>query len=174
VIHSGKFGQNINEVEIRDFEKNFKKIRSTIQTNYGKSNYYNEIMSIYDASKDHTSNLATFNEFLIRSIVKFLNIDTRIIRSSELKNIEGESTNRLVSICKELKADKYLAGFGSKKYQDSESFLTQGIESVVYDFVHPVYHQLWGNFIPNLSIIDFLFNTDKKDFMKILNANKNI
>lgn len=161
VSHSGKFGQNINEVEIQNFEKNFKKIKSTLQMNYGKSNNFHEVISIFEEYDEHHTNLASFNEFFIRRIVKYLNIETPIIKSSELTNIEGESTDRLVSICKQLKAKKYLAGFGSKKYQDSESFLSQGIESVVYDFVHPIYPQLWGDFIPNLSIIDILCNTGK-------------
>ena len=39
-----------------------------------------------------------------------------------------------------------------------------GIKLLYYDFEHPVYKQLWGDFIPNLSVIDFLFNCGKSAF----------
>ncbi len=32
------------------------------------------------------------------------------------------------------------------------------------EFQHPVYNQLWGDFIPNLSVIDFIFNAGGSNF----------
>jgi len=162
VMHSGKFGQSINEVEIPFFEKNYKKLLHTIQLNYSKSKYYTDIMQMFENYHDFNVRLSEFNEYFITWILQYLNINTSIYKSSEMKNIQGQSTDRLVSICKELKADKYLAGFGSKKYQENEKFISQGIETIVYDFVHPIYPQLWNNFIPNLSIIDLLMNMGKE------------
>lgn len=162
VMHSGKFGQSINEVEIPFFEKNYKKLLHTIQLNYSKSKYYTDIMQMFENYHDFNVRLSEFNEYFITWILQYLNINTSIYKSSEMKNIQGQSTDRLVSICKELKADKYLAGFGSNKYQENEKFISQGIETIVYDFVHPIYPQLWNNFIPNLSIIDLLMNMGKE------------
>ena len=41
---------------------------------------------------------------------------------------------------------------------EEEIFKESGIELVVYDFKHPEYPQLWGDFLPGLSAIDLLFN----------------
>lgn len=167
VIHSGKFGQSIKDVEIQFFDKNYKKIKNTLQMNYTKSTFYKEIIVMFDEYYDTAPNLVSINEFFIQWVLKYLSIDTLIYKSSELKNIQGESTDRLISICEQLNADKYLAGFGSKKYQDSEKFMNHDIEATVYDFRHPIYPQLWGDFIPNLSILDILFNVGK-DTSKII------
>ena len=72
--------------------------------------------------------------------------------------IERKSTRLLINIVKTLRGDMYLSGFGGAKYQDEELFREAGINLAYYDFEHPIYPQLWGEFAPNLSIIDLLFN----------------
>ncbi|RKY62206.1 MAG: hypothetical protein DRP99_05910, partial [Candidatus Latescibacterota bacterium] len=34
----------------------------------------------------------------------------------------------------------------------------EGIEVVFQEYEHPVYPQLYGDFVPNLSVVDLLFN----------------
>ncbi|PKL88778.1 MAG: hypothetical protein CVV23_08490 [Ignavibacteriae bacterium HGW-Ignavibacteriae-2] len=157
VKHSGKFGQQINKVEIINHTKSFSKIKSSIRTNYGKSEYFSEIFDIIDSNLDNESNLVKVNVNLIKTFCSYMGFDNKIVFSSSLSTV-GDSTDRLISICKELKASNYLAGFGSKNYQESEKFSAEGIQCDIYNFIHPVYNQLWGEFIYNLSIIDFLFN----------------
>lgn len=159
VKHSGFFGQNINEVEIQDPLRTFSKIKSTLRLNYCKAPFYNEVIEIIEPIfNPETTQIAVLNEALIRAIVNFLEINTPILRSGDLENIVGESSERLVNICITVGADVYLAGFGSKKYQDSEVFENKGISSTIYKFKHPVYRQQWKDFIPSMSILDLLFN----------------
>lgn len=87
-----------------------------------------------------------------------LGIMTPTIRSSELIGIVGSSTERLISICKSLKGDSYIAGFGSVNYQEDELFNKAGIKIIKSSFEHPKYIQLGEGFLKNLSIIDLLFN----------------
>lgn len=161
VIHSGKFGQKINEVQLQFFEKNLRKVKNSLQSNYSKSTYFKEIFEIFEKYDDFSASLSEFNEYFIISILEYLDIKTKIVKSSDLKNVSGESTERLVSICKELGADKYLAGFGSKNYQDDELFSSKNISPIVSKFEHPLYNQLWGDFISNLSIVDLIMNEGK-------------
>ena len=44
-----------------------------------------------------------------------------------MENIEGHSTDKLIRICNELNVDIYLDGFGSRKYQDNEKFISERI-----------------------------------------------
>jgi hypothetical protein len=105
--------------------------------------------------------LADLNEALIQKILDYLDIHPTLVRSSDLKTA-GQSTERLVSICRALGADTYLSGFGGRSYQDPHLFDAAGIKLEVYDFKHPVYPQLWGAFEENLSVIDLLFNCGKE------------
>ena len=59
-----------------------------------------------------------------------------------------------------------------QKERENKKFEQAGIKCEIYDFAHPVYPQLWSNFIPNLSIIDLLFNCGPES-SKIILQNKN-
>lgn len=159
VRQTGKFGQNINETLIVDRSRNAVKIIKSLQANYSKSPHFEQHFEfVSNALLFETDNLAEYNIHLLKSVMQFLDIKTETIRSSELKHIEGTSTERLVNICSQLKASSYLCGFGGKKYQDEEMFTAQNIEVVTSPFQHPVYNQRWGTFIPNMSIVDLILN----------------
>ena len=161
VKSKGRFGQLINEVEINSLEKTKRKIKNSIKVNYGKSKYFNEIFSMIEPMFE-SNMLSEVNESLIIRICKFLNIQTRFVRSSVLHTQQFDSTEKLINLCKEVNATTYLSGFGGNKYQDSLMFNKNDIELKTSTFIHPNYPQLWGGFIPNLSIIDLLFNCGKE------------
>ena len=60
-----------------------------------------------------------------------------------------------------------------KNYIDEEIFKQANIENKYEKFQHPIYSQIHGKFIPNLSIIDVLFN-EGKNSEKILSESKNM
>lgn len=162
VYFKGNFGDNINEIKLKN-ELGWKdKHLKTIEMNYKKSqyfdNYFNDLKNIYDKEHEFLSDL---NTDLIFFFMDCLNIKTEVIKSSQL-NILGTSTERLVNICKCLEADEYLSGTGGQNYQDEQFFKENNIKLTYSDFKHPVYQQLWGEFIPNLSILDFIFNYGDK------------
>jgi hypothetical protein len=57
-----------------------------------------------------------------------------------------------------VQADRYLSGVGARAYFEPEPFAAAGIEVLWQNFKHPIYPQLYGEFIPGLSSIDLLFN----------------
>jgi hypothetical protein len=103
------------------------------------------------------------------TIKTMLGLNNRIILSSELNAIGGERSNRNVEICKSLGADTYLSGTGARSYNDEEAFRRAGVSFIYSDFAHPSYRQLWGEFVPNLSVVDLLFN-EGSGSLNILNA----
>lgn len=168
IVQSGKFGQNINECAILNKKANADKILKTIKSNYAKSKHFDWLYPDLEvAFQFETDNLAVLNERLIRLVVDKLEIKTPLMLSSALPAIEGMATERLVNICKHLNASKYLFGFGAANYQEDELFIQNNVEPARTKFVHPVYTQLWKEFIPNMSVIDYLFNVgpDSKVFM---------
>lgn len=159
IIQSGKFGQNITECVIFNKKIHTKKILNSLHGNYKKTNYFdNYFDKISGILNEPGDNLCQLNIRLIEWIVSELEIKTKIVTASALDNIEGESTERLVSICRKLNGTKYLAGLGAKKYQEDELFSRNTIEIINTPFKYPNYQQMWGEFIPNLSVIDVLFN----------------
>lgn len=173
VIKKGKYYQNINEVEIDKDPARKKKIPGTIRTFYGKAPYFNDYYPGLESilEKDFTY-LAEFNIELLTWLARQLGITTKMARASQMPGIEGQSTQRLVSICKAVGAERYLSGFGGQKYQEEEIFRETNIELLVYDFAHPVYPQMWGEFLPGLSVLDLLFNTGPGSREIILSCGK--
>jgi len=106
--------------------------------------------------------MVDLNIKLIKWICSKLNIKTKFICSSEL-DIQGSKAELLFNICNNLEANHYLSPAGSKGYiEENNLFLKNGIRLSFQNFKHPTYNQLFGDFIPYLSVIDLLFNEGEK------------
>lgn len=172
VLTKGRYGQLINEVEINNNVPWSKIHWKTIWANYAKAPYFQSYSSLFESVYQREwRKLSELNETLIRLICEIFSIKgVKFIRASEL-NVSGKSTELLINICKALGADTYLSGFGGKKYMNEKLFEKRGIELKYYEFQHPIYKQLWGDFISNLSVIDLLFNegcwiSNRQNFIK--------
>jgi len=131
-----------------------------IENSYRQAPYWEEY-SFYlreILTKKSWTYLSELNIALILLIKGILGIKTEVITSSMLNIDNQRGSERNLTICKYLGADVYLSGEGARSYNDEKAFEREGIKLVYTGFQHPVYHQLWGDFVPNLSIIDLLFN----------------
>lgn len=140
-----------------------KKHLITLKLNYKKSKYFDEIYAfIQEILLKNTDIIGKLNIEIITEISCKIGIKTKFFKSSELSNIEGKKDTQLVSICKNTNATHYLSAIGSASYIESESpggaFNKNNIQLVYHNYKHPVYEQLYGDFISNLSIVDLLFN----------------
>jgi len=99
---------------------------------------------------------------IVKWLTKKLGMQVEFIRSSSLET-SGKKVLLLVNICKKLGANHYLSPQGSKAYiEENNLFVKNEIKLSYQKFRHPRYRQLWGEFIPYLSIIDLLFNEGEK------------
>jgi hypothetical protein len=87
-----------------------------------------------------------------------MGVQTSVQLESELKQDFGVGSERIMHLCQYFEADVYLSGRGARAYNDENAFAQQGIQIVYQQFSCPVYPQLHGDFIPNLSVLDLLFN----------------
>lgn len=94
---------------------------------------------------------------LVAVMCRWFGLSRRIERSSQL-GIPGEQSERLVRICQHFGARTYLSGSAARVYLDTALFERNGIAVEWQDYVHPVYRQLHGDFVPYLSAIDLLLN----------------
>ena len=156
-------------VEINNEENwqsdHFEKInRSYSNSKFFKKNYKAFFEKIYSKKWDH---LFTLNYELIIQLIDWLDIKIEVIKESEL-NINGNSTERLVNISKKIGAETYVSGIGGKEYMNEKMFETNNIKIEYQNFKCPIYKQVFNSeFIPNLSIIDLLFNIGPKSLSKL-------
>jgi hypothetical protein len=95
---------------------------------------------------------------LLKKTMRWLGLDLPVVRESELK-VGGKATERLINACKAVGADTYVSGRGGKNYIDSQQFENEGVRLVFQEYAPFPYHQRFSNiFVPDLSIVDMLFN----------------
>jgi hypothetical protein len=69
----------------------------------------------------------------------------------------GTKSDLILAQCKEVGATTYLSGIGAKDYLEVSKFEKEGISVIFQNFQYPSYKQLYGEFVPNLSAVDYLF-----------------
>jgi hypothetical protein len=95
---------------------------------------------------------------LLKKAMEWLGLNLPIVRESELK-VGGKATERLINTCKAVGADTYVSGSGGKNYIDLRLFENEGIRLVYQEYAPTPYRQRFGRtFVPDLSIVDALFN----------------
>ena len=159
-VHTkGKFHQKINEVKIDNSKNYIDSHLKSIYQNYNKSKhfekYYEKIKSIYKKKEDYLIDLSM--NFILMVLNEILDYQLKFEYSSNL-NIKTKKNNLILDICKHYKAKTYISAKGSETYLVKNDFQKENINLVYNEFVHPIYPQVNGKFIENLSIIDLLFN----------------
>ena len=139
-----------------------KKHRLSIRQNYGTVPYFSDYIDIFDElySRFRDSLLELHRAFL-NVLCNMLGLKREIIFSSDL-GVEGDTIERLIKNCHHLGANVFYEGAAGRNYINDELFTTAGIKLEYQDYQYPVYHQLYGDFIPNLSAVDLLFNCGPK------------
>ncbi|MBN1840827.1 MAG: WbqC family protein [Deltaproteobacteria bacterium] len=154
--------QKINEVRIC-YEGNWREKRLTsLKTSYVNAPYFREhLFVVEEIFSGKFEKLVDLNLMVIQYLKKHLRINTPLISQSEL-GISGKANELLIKICRRMQASGYLAQSATRKYLDVRLFAEAGIELHFYTPPSPVYPQLWGNFVHDLSAFDLLFNCGAK------------
>jgi hypothetical protein len=163
VEHAGK-DLPINEVRIANIAepKWAERHWLTLQHNYKDAPFWEEFSEFFEEAYGKSWDLLIdLNMHLIKGIMGFLGIEKRLILSSAL-SCGGKKSELVLNQDQKLGATIHLAGAGAREYLDVESFRKAGITVVFQEFLYPVYEQLHGAFVPDLSVVDYLFCTGGK------------
>ena len=161
VMHSSLFGQ-IKDVKIANDHPWRCKHWNTLNSCYAKAPYFgiysNFFKSLYE---ELWTSLSELNIKIITYLASQLGLFPKFLRSSELET-EGKRSHLAMNICKSLGADRYVSSIGAWEYMKEEHaedlFEKEGIKLEFLKYSTPNYPQLFGDFIPDLSIVDCLFN----------------
>lgn len=155
----GKFTQTIRETMIDNSTPWRRKHWKSIEWHYKKAPFFHLYAdSFREIYSREWSSLAELNQTLILKHIELLGIKVRIEIGS-LMNLTGKASHLVLELCRKTGADTYISGIHGKDYLDLALFEKEGIKIVFQDFKHPSYNQAYpGEFVPNLSTIDLLFN----------------
>lgn len=156
-----QIGQKIQDVII-DSDLNWRRKHwQTLRQNYRKSSYFDlyaqELEELYTKKWDR---LNDFNIVFLKMLMRWMNIQTPVVRSSEMI-ASGAGSDLVLNLCLEAGATKYISGSGGGNYLEPNSFERSGIEIFYQLPVLPdSYPQLYpqAGFINALSVIDLIFN----------------
>jgi len=120
----------------------------------------------------YSRNPETLADFTIKTTIEISRLlgitHTQFIKSSELTDIEGTKTDRLISILQKVGANHYISGPSASDYIEKEKFNDAGISMEYMSYGYPSYEQLYPPYEPYVSIIDLLFmhGEDSLKFIK--------
>lgn len=162
----GQYAQPIDETRIASPDWNKEHVRS-IELAYARAPSYDATAPwLFDLMRSVATEpmLSTVNENLLRGLCHRLEITVPILRSSAVIDRDAlramKATERLVALAQARGATHYLTGPAAHSYLESGLFAAAGIEIrfMAYDG-YPEYPQLWGPFVPEVSVIDLILNT---------------
>jgi hypothetical protein len=140
-----------------------------LKVNYAKAPYFEEVFPMLEQVFQDTGYLIDTNIAFIRLVHDLLRLETKLVFLSTLPQFADLIKNELIAaICRHFSADCYLSGIGGRAYNKPEIFEKQGVQLEYLDYQPITYPQLWGSFIPNLSIVDMLFNCGAEGTRKLL------
>jgi hypothetical protein len=151
-------GELIKNVRIFRDEKQIRGILKAIEQYYSKSTYFGEVypdvQHIFEFGYDL---LAEFNIGALRLFCERLSIKTPIECSP---GFTTKKDARIIEMCRFYMADTYLSGSGAVDYHVLEDFTANGIDLIYSDYSYDmvIYPQRYGEFVPNLSVLDWIFN----------------
>jgi len=156
---SGRYFQAIKDVTIADAgwaETHWK----TIAANYARAPFFDQyrepIERLYREASDPS--LSGVNRRFIVGLCGLLGIETRITSSMDYGVIEGK-TARLVELCRQAGASRYISGPSARSYIEPELFERAGIALEYMDYAgYKEYAQLYPPFEHAVSVVDVLFS----------------
>jgi hypothetical protein len=158
VLHHGRGGQSILEVEIDDRRDWRRKHLSTIGQLYAHATFVDSILPrLREIIERPWPRLVDLDLALIDWLAEEIGISTPCYRASQL-DIGGDRIERLVNLCEYFGASRYISGNAARDYLDVTRFAAAGIEVVWHDYAHPTYAQQHGKFVPYLSVLDLVLN----------------
>jgi hypothetical protein len=138
---------------------------------YRKAKYFRDVFDpVAQIVNKKYPKLVELNYGLNNFILDFLGISRPIFKASEVPKKTYDKNLRIIEICKQFDAHILYDGKSAEVFIDKELFRRNGIDVIFQDYHHTPYPQLWGEFIPYLSVLDLMMNCGKGSIDYILSG----
>lgn len=147
----------LHEVTIDDTQPWRRKHLQAIRQQYGRAPYFTQYADFLDETYTRVwKTLNALNRHMLAFFLQALGIHTRVAYSSDF-NVPGIATGRLINLIRAVGADTYFSGaYALDCYLDAAQLASAGIGLRLQDWRAPVYPQLHGPFVADLSVLDLL------------------
>ena len=140
--------------ELKWNEKHLK----TLEMNYAKAPFFKETFpELKELYMTQFSNVAELNITINEFIANKFGIKPKFVRSSDI-GIKTKREERVIDLTIAVGGNRYISGNGARAYQVESHFLERGIELRYIDYKPILYPQIRGEFVPCMSVLDFIFN----------------
>ncbi|MGA2403986.1 MAG: WbqC family protein [Syntrophobacteraceae bacterium] len=154
--------QKIDDVRICHDPRWTRKHLESLKVAYANAPYFADHLTfVEDLFSSRFEKLAPLNLETIRYLLNELQIRTEVVLLSEL-GIAARGELLPVEICRKAGGRRFLIQDSAGKYLNLDLFRNAGIQVERFKSPSPVYPQLWGDFIPDLSVFDLVFNCGPK------------
>lgn len=163
--------KHINQINVNQERVIIEKTKKTLWNAYHRAEQFETIYPlITNVLECGICNLANYLEYSIRKVCDYLEIDTEIFLSSQIKkNDTLKGKDKIIDICKKFDAYAYYNAIGGSELYNFDEFKDEGITLAFLKARDIEYKQLKeGKFEPNLSIIDVMMNNSKEEVRKML------
>lgn len=132
---------------------------NSIRSAYAKAPYFKQYADFFHwiYLENRWKKLADLNLVMLRQFFEWFEISPCFVIGSQ-EGFIGYKSDLIFEHASRFNADVMVTGQLGEDYIEREKFENAGIKLVHQRYVHPVYPQRFGNFIPNMSCIDLLFN----------------
>jgi hypothetical protein len=160
VLTKGRFGQNIEDVEISEGDWAQRHWRAVSEA-YVRAPYWTQYAERFEemwlgAASERL--LSAMNERMLRTLAAMAGITTKITRSTDYafdRTLTAEP--RVIALCQAAGADTYLSGPAGSDYLQPAAFNEAGLELEYIDYSgYPQYKQSHQEFEHAVSIVDTL------------------
>jgi hypothetical protein len=154
--------QRINQIRICREGRWPRKHLQSLKTAYAHAPYLGDYLAFLEEVFSRLwESLADLNLAIIRHLMGSLQVKTKLVLLSEL-GITARGTQLLIEISRALGASTFLAQSQARKYLDTALFQDSGVKLSFFTYEPPIYPQLWGAFLANLSTFDLIMNCGPK------------
>lgn len=171
VFTRGYLNKVIAEIEINNNERWARKHWKSILINYKQAPYFKNYADFFEYVYTHEwKYLTELNSYMLKFFLKKLGINVPVEHAGSY-DFKGVKSDLVLDMCSQLGADIYIFGALGKDYADVEKFKKAGVKLIFQSYNNPNYTQLHGKFLPNMSVVDLLFNEGPKSLEIIMSNN---
>ncbi len=155
-----------------DWAEGRRKTLGRISEAYRKAPSFDSVYSLIESCFMHEDdNLFGYIHNSLMRISEFLDIKTPIIVSSTVDTDHTlKSADRVIAMCRSMKADRYLNPEGGMILYEKDKFLEAGIDLQFLKSSGVNYRQFSSEFIPSLSVIDVMMFNPKDRVRELIDT----
>lgn len=161
----------INEVKVNNDERVIGKNLRILHAAYSKAPFFGEVYPLMERMLlCKEDNLASYIALSTSIICDYLDIETKLLISSDLaKDNSLTGQDKVLEICRLLKATDYYNAIGGRDLYSFDEFDKNGIKLHFLQRKEIKYEQFDNDFYPDLSIVDVMMFNSKQTIKEMLN-----